>query len=759
MVALLPAEVETALKDPRNDLGRFVLVSVLGRGGMGEVHRAWSKELARYVAIKFILGRDPDDVKRFLREAQVAARLNHPHIAAVHDFGTHDERPYLVMQFVEGVTIDQAKLGTRGAVAAVRDSARALDYAHQHGVVHRDVKPANILVAGTHAFVMDFGLARQVNVKSSLSQTGQLIGTPAFMSPEQALGHATDARTDVYGLGATLYALLAGQPPFAGQLVVEVLQRVVAEEPPTLRDVPRDLATIVAKAMDKERDRRYATAAAMADDLQRFLDGEPVSARPASFVYRLRKRVVKHRIVVGVAASGLLAVVVVGGVLGWKWLAERERAREQSIAEERKRVDIERAALERQKDMNELVALWMAIVLAREGWYRAQKDPAVTRAELEAALEPVARFVDKHPSMPQAYFVRARAHLYLANESAAQADLQKVVELEPGFAPAWSLLGRVRLQRYYGSSRGDPDLADQDRQAVALREANDCIARGWRDGQELDMLRAWGFPRIRDDEVSAVLVRAVHRYYILDDRAGAFRMLQEENDRAPSEEYCRQLGSWAPSAEEKRTWFRQALEIMPHFAESLRIIGRLHQIQGLHRDAIETLTRAIKIAPRDTGLWVTRGHSWEALQDHERAIADYSQALHINPKHPDALLWRGIVYAKQRDLPKALADLEEQARLYPRHYKATAVLSELRLMNGDARGSLDAAERSLSRKPDFAQALVARAMAREKLAQTADELRAAEADCETALRTAEGAVRANAEQVRKRLRQRLAELK
>lgn len=305
------ALAETMASDPRPasesgpslpfDLGDYRLLRVLGRGGMGVVYLAQQIHLERQVAVKMIRSgvfADSSEVQRFYAEAQAAARLRHPGLVTVHQFGQQAGHHFFSMQYIEGDdlqrVIGNSVLDFQTAARYVRDVARATQHAHENGILHRDLKPANVLIdRDDQVHVTDFGLAKHLDSDSSVTRSGAAIGTPHYMAPEQAAGQPdrVGRHTDVYALGAVLFACLTGRPPIVADTVMQTLIQVIHQPVPPLCSIrpetPADLETIVAKCLEKDPEDRYASAEELADELEAFLRGRPIAARPRSGAVRL----------------------------------------------------------------------------------------------------------------------------------------------------------------------------------------------------------------------------------------------------------------------------------------------------------------------------------------------------------------------------------------------------------------------------------------------------------------------------------------
>ena len=276
----LPEEVYSAQSDPARRFGRFVLLDLLGRGGMGVVHKAWDLELGRYVAIKQIAGEEDEaEALRFRREAKIAARLEHPNIAPVYDVGSQDGNYFIVMKYIDGVTLHRIEEKHPGRlIQYFLQACQGVAYAHENGIIHRDLKPQNIMIDRQGAvFVLDFGIARSTSMGGgvTLTASGGLMGTPAYMSPEQAQGRMRelDVRSDIFSLGATLWAILAGRPPHEAENLQEMIFKIATETPGSILDirpdVPKEIDAVLRKAMSLSPDDRHPSVAAFAAELER----------------------------------------------------------------------------------------------------------------------------------------------------------------------------------------------------------------------------------------------------------------------------------------------------------------------------------------------------------------------------------------------------------------------------------------------------------------------------------------------------------
>ncbi len=308
--------------------GDYELLEKIAQGGMGVVYKARQAGLNRLVALKMILAgqfANDDAIRRFYGEAEAAAKLKHPNIVRIHDVGEHDGQHYFSMDYLEGESladlVRQNPLTNRDAATYTKQIADAMQYAHEQGILHRDLKPANVLLDHNGAAcITDFGLAKLMHAESDLTATGQVLGTPSYMPPEQAAGNtsAIDARSDVYSIGAILYCSLTGRGPFNAATIVETVRQVIDCEPVVPRQInpsiSRDLETICLKCLEKQPQRRYASARELSQELGRFLNGQPIHARPVSRTERLVKWMRRRPATAGLIAVTVLSALAVLGV-------------------------------------------------------------------------------------------------------------------------------------------------------------------------------------------------------------------------------------------------------------------------------------------------------------------------------------------------------------------------------------------------------------------------------------------------------------
>ena len=398
------ANLDGALPGHVQNVGPYQILGVLAQGGMGIIYRALDTRLKRQVALKMILSGGHSctvALARFRAEAEAVARLQHTNIVQIFEVGDHQGLPYLALEYVEGTSLLQRltdkPYSPRRAADLVRTLALAVDFAHQRGIIHRDIKPGNILITGQGVpKITDFGLAKLKGAKDTFSRPGEVIGTPNYMAPEQAEGdpNLVGPVADVYSLGAVLYELLTNQPPFQGGSPMETLMRLRVKEvvPPRHYQpkAPRDLETICLKCLEKERHRRYPSAAELAEDLGRFLDGRPIEARPAGSIERLIKWSRRHPAIAFISLLMVVSVFASNTVIITQW-----RNTQAAHAEiERRSQELTRLAADMEREQAAAKAAQLradqAIARADQFDYLAK----LNQAEREFATGDAARAID-----------------------------------------------------------------------------------------------------------------------------------------------------------------------------------------------------------------------------------------------------------------------------------------------------------------------------------------------------------------------------
>ncbi len=743
IAAGMPPEVAAQSESER--FGKFTRIQQLGSGGMGEVWKAWDNQLGRWVALKFLKGRDRADIARLLREAQTAGRLSHANIVAVHEVGSERGEHYIAMQYIEGQTMETyPRKDRKGLVRLIRDAARAVALAHREGIVHRDLKPSNLMVAvrpgaEPHVYVADFGLARSMSDPSRLSRSGMIQGTPEYMSPEQAKGEAVDERTDVWALGATLYELTTDRLPFAASNLVNLLRRIVDEDPkPPNKIQPRisaDLQTIILKCLEKDPARRYATADDLAEDLDRYLAREPIQARPASIFYRVRKRLAKRKALVAVTAAALVAVSALAGTLMF------------------------RARPERQHLLN-----FQAGMMAWEKLLRSSFGEIPRKDLLESARQTRAQFerANEWVEKPDAHIMRARCLELEGRKAEALVALERAFALEENHTEARVELARALLAKYQ-RSRGMPEVfhVEEEIRVRPLRPERTAekqlrerakrllegrtIASGKADLMEGLLALGQGdykgaaerlrrHTKVDGLDTQAMRLEGFCRYYD-KDFTGALEALGRSLKLAPEQEAYALSGSIRQQLKDPKGAlddFNRAIEIDPKYAGAYVNRGSVSTDLKDHMGAIRDYDKAIELNPNDPGAFNNRGLARQHLGEHEQAIQDFDKTIALEPRDNLAHLNRANSWYEMKDYSKALRDCDKGIELDPKEPTGYLVRSYVRLALNLYDDAVRDCDKAIELDPDSAVAHANRSIAYVKLKEfekaVRDENKAIELD-------------------------------
>ncbi len=651
-------------------LGGYEVRDELGRGGMGVVYRAWDQHLHRLVAVKMLLAGDfarPDERERFRREAEAAAGLRHVNIVQVYHVGDFEGRPYFTMEFVEGGSLAEklaaAPLPAGQAAALLATLAEAVQSAHDRGIVHRDLKPGNVLLTadGTPK-IADFGLARRVDDGGALTRSGIPLGTPNYMAPEQALGlsHSIGPAADIYALGAILYETLTGCPPFQASTSAETLRKVIEQEPtPPSRwnaKIPRDLEVICLKCLRKDPQRRYASAAALAQDLGRLERGEAITARPTGLLERSARWLGRRRVQVAALALGtLLGITLLSAGLWLNSVRETGTRRERDLA---------------RRDQS-LVARLDAIRLARAAIVGGRFNPAAGRrfnsARADREYESVFREagVGAMGDDPADVARRVAASSVRQPLLVALCDWAVCAGLEVRRAWVLEVARRVDPDPWRDRARDPAAWADGTALAAMARTAPVSaqpppflVALGERlhdmGGDGMDFLARVHQAHPDDFWAALTLARAS---FERADRTGtdaAYRRALEL--RRNSAIVYNNLGVVAYSMsrwDEAADNCRKSLEIDPNFAPAHHNLGLALKGQGKWPEAVQQFHEAIRLGPELAPPHYHLGEIRAYVGGLDEAIAEYRLALRIDPEFARAEYMLGIALAGRGWLDEA----------------------------------------------------------------------------------------------------------
>jgi len=683
------------------ELGDYELLEEVGRGGQGVVFRARQKSLNRIVALKVIsLGQwaSKAHLKRFRLEAEAAARLEHPGIVPIHEVGERDGSCYFSMKFVEGGQLDEVArrepMPIRRAVELIAKVARTVHYAHEHGILHRDIKPGNILLdAKGEPHLTDFGLARLVESESSVTQTLDVLGTPSYMAPEQAVGNnsAITSATDVYGLGAVFYQLLTGQPPFAGGATYETIKLLLDSEPrpPQLLNpkIDRDLSTICLKCLEKDPKRRYSSALALAEDLERWLKHEPIQARHTGVFVR-GKKWVRRNPTSALLATSLVALAAAAGWIVWKgefithWVANGVAV----LPFENLSGNPDNAYFAngiQEEILTRLASIAELKVISRTSTQQYQSKPRNLREIakqlgvaniLEGSVQKAADQVRVNVQLINA---QTDSHLWADTYDRKLTDIFGV-ESEIAKRVADSLQAK---------------LTGREEQALAAKPTNNSEAyeaylrglafetRGQSASPAVNLLtKAIGFyeQAAELDPNFAVawarLSRAEAQIYSSGTtptirRDAAKHALENAQKLEPnSPETLLALGYYQywglRDYGSAKTTFARVSRMLPGSSEVPRALGLIARREGRWNESIGYLEQALALDPRNVGLLVDAAWTYVMLRQFPTALKLYDRVLDITPNDPYVIATKASIYQAQGNLQEAagfLSQIDQQA--------------------------------------------------------------------------------------------------
>jgi serine/threonine protein kinase/Tfp pilus assembly protein PilF len=703
------------------ELGDYELLEEVGRGGQGVVFRARQKSLNRTVALKVIsLGQWASEahLKRFRRESEAAASLDHPSIVPIYEVGERDGSCYFSMKFVEGGQLDEVvrrkPMLIRQAAELIAKVARTVQYAHEHGILHRDIKPGNILLdVKGEPHLTDFGLARLVETESTMTRTMEVLGTPSYMAPEQATGNNVQltSATDVYGLGAVFYQLLTGQPPFAGGTTYETILLLLETEPrpPRLLNpkIDRELSTICLKCLEKDPKRRYSSAVVLAEDLEHWLKHEPIRAKRSGFFTHASKWVRRNP----TSALLIASLIALAAAIGWNvWKSELiSRPATKGIALlpfENLSHDPDNAYFAdgiQEEILTRLASVADLKVISRTSTQRYQSKPRNLREiakQLGVAniLEgSVQKKADQVRVNVQLINAQTDSHLWADTYDRKLTDILGVeTEIAKGIVNSLQakLTGReeqaLAVKPTYNSEAYDAylrGLAFEGRNYTSASfpfgELVEKAASFYELAVELDpdFASAWG----RLSRVDALLYfnRFTDATFAARDDAAkraldnAQRLDPNSPDTLLALGYYQYYVLYDYGA--AKIAFARVSKMLPSSSDVLKALSRVNRREGNWGQSIDYFEQALTLDPRNLELLITTAETYTMLRQFQVALKLYDRALDITPNDPDIMAAKASIYQSEGNLQEAAMFLSEINEQTPNQGTFYIKITQLRL--------------------------------------------------------------------------------
>ncbi len=797
----------------QTSLDRYQLLRELASGGMGTVYKAIDPKRGRTVALKVLNHNHPEALMRLQREAKLASGLTHPHIIQIYEIGSGQDLAerrtvhYISMAFVEGSTL-VSKLGRIDLDSAMRLLEQVIDaiaYAHQQGVLHRDIKPGNILLnSEDQVVVTDFGLARAIDQDDPLTQTGTVMGTARYMSPEQVLGmtHEIDHRTDIWALGVVMYELLTGLPPFDGDTSAEIYQRIRFDDPVPPRAlnaaIPRPLELLCLKALEKDAHRRFDSAAKLGQELRRWQSGQAILTRPQSLSRGVRRSLARgpgKLVVILLLLAGIVGVSLSLSSISHQWddagkptredLTQLQQAEEQAARQRKLQARLRPIALR--------IGRTRSLFYIQGSGIRARLEQLTrTLAELRTiATDP------QTAGNAEVWSLLGIGWYHLGQDAPAETALLEARRLAPHNGRAIYYLGRIYLERSIEagiSVRGHSAARKKRAWLRKAREVLDRPVKSWDGVQPVDrhILRAYqAHAQGNYSQVAALCAEGLERYsqqlgsedyWFLDGliKRGAARMVSWTRalERRPHFPRIRLLLAWermnqrnyqgaiadaSAGLELRPDWwslynmrggarklagdmrgaledFDKAIELAPENAAPIYNRGFARRETGNLTGAIQDMTRVIQLWPQLAVAYNTRGHARHQLEQYAGALADYGQALRIDKTLKLAWINRGQLRLERGDFEAAARDFTAQIKLSPDDADGYFNRSLVSLRQQKYKRALADLNRALSLKPRHSKALINRGL----IYLNQQQLERALAEFEAALRAGSNAWQAHA---------------